>query len=351
MIFTNAEASGELVPPGPRTALTGCPWHDVKAMLKEVGLRPTRQRMALGWICSPRGATAITAEILRGGDQTQKAVAGHRLQCVASVHRCRAPAEVAVERLEDHFDTNSTLHHFFVRSGENALLDFPHRRRRRGKTPVRPRLRRSRIDIGGAPPQASLSRSFQNALIVVAGHEPANDGNLPRHCRGTPVTRTSGIAPRAVVGFTKAVIAAGALALVRDGRLALDGPLPNRPYSLRQLLQHRAGVTNYGELAAYHEAVSHGDSPWPITELLQRAEADKLRFEPGHGWLYSNIGYLFVRQLIEAVRDDQLDAALKRLVLGPLGIESARIATTPADLPTWSWAPPAPITRDGSIMA
>jgi CubicO group peptidase (beta-lactamase class C family) len=147
------------------------------------------------------------------------------------------------------------------------------------------------------------------------------------------VTRTNGVvAPVPWWSFTKTVIAAGALALVRDGRLALDGPLPNRPYSLRQLLQHRAGVTNYGELAAYHEAVSHGDSPWPITELLQRTEADKLRFEPGHGWLYSNIGYLFVRQLIEAVCDERLDAALKRLVLGPLGIESARIATTPADL-------------------
>ena len=26
---------------------TGCPWHDVKTMLRDVGLRPTRQRMSL----------------------------------------------------------------------------------------------------------------------------------------------------------------------------------------------------------------------------------------------------------------------------------------------------------------
>ena len=31
-------------------ALTGCPWHDVNEMLQSVGLRPTRQRMALGWL-------------------------------------------------------------------------------------------------------------------------------------------------------------------------------------------------------------------------------------------------------------------------------------------------------------
>ena len=44
--------------------LTGCPWHDVKAMLRDVGLRPTRQRMALGWILFAKGDRHITAEML-----------------------------------------------------------------------------------------------------------------------------------------------------------------------------------------------------------------------------------------------------------------------------------------------
>src|SRR5262245_42683983 len=47
-----------------RSALTGCPWHDVKAMLREVGLRPTRQRMALGWILFGKGDRHLTAEML-----------------------------------------------------------------------------------------------------------------------------------------------------------------------------------------------------------------------------------------------------------------------------------------------
>ena len=99
--------------------------------------------------------------------------------------------------------------------------------------------------------------------------------------------------------FTKTVIAAAALALVRDARLQLDRPLPNRPFTLRQLLAHRAGVTNYGGLAAYGEAVERGDEPWPISVLLERAHAARLRYPPGQGWAYSNIGYLFVRELIE----------------------------------------------------
>ena len=49
--------------------------------------------------------------------------------------------------------------------------------------------------------------------------------------------------------FTKTVIAAAALALVRDGRPRRStSTLPDRPYTLRQLLQHRAGLTEYGRL-------------------------------------------------------------------------------------------------------
>ena len=44
-----------------RSDLTGCPWHDVKSMLRQVGLRPTRQRMALGWLLFGKGDRHLTA--------------------------------------------------------------------------------------------------------------------------------------------------------------------------------------------------------------------------------------------------------------------------------------------------
>jgi CubicO group peptidase (beta-lactamase class C family) len=126
--------------------------------------------------------------------------------------------------------------------------------------------------------------------------------------------------------FTKTVIAAAALALVRDGRFVLDDPLTNRPYTLRQLLQHRAGLTEYGRLAAYHEAVARNDDGWPADEMLARTAADRLVYEPGKGWGYSNIGYYFVRRLIEQATDRSLGDALDDLVLKPLGIASVRFA-------------------------
>ncbi len=126
--------------------------------------------------------------------------------------------------------------------------------------------------------------------------------------------------------FTKTVIAAAALVLVRDGRLALDAPMAGKPYTLHQLLQHRAGVANYGELGDYHRAVAQRQRAWPVQELLMRTNADRLIYPPGEGWAYSNIGYLLVRQLIERTTGDELGSAIEQLVLVPLGIRHARLA-------------------------
>jgi CubicO group peptidase (beta-lactamase class C family) len=132
--------------------------------------------------------------------------------------------------------------------------------------------------------------------------------------------------------FTKTILAAAVLVLVRDGAATLDTPLPGRPHTLRHLLQHRSGLANYGGLPSYHEAVERGEDPWPVAALLEQVEAGRLRYPAGGGWDYSNIGYLVVRELIEETTDQSLDSALRRLILHPLGISEARIAVRPSDL-------------------
>lgn len=129
--------------------------------------------------------------------------------------------------------------------------------------------------------------------------------------------------------FSKTIIAATALRLVELGRLSLDDATPG--YSLRQLLRHEAGIKDYGPLPAYHEAVAKGEAPWPTAELRARAGADSAAFPPGQGWGYSNIGYLEVRQRIEAAHHGLLAEAARDLVLEPLGVE-ARLAITHKDL-------------------
>ena len=96
--------------------------------------------------------------------------------------------------------------------------------------------------------------------------------------------------------FTKTVIATCALQLVAQGRLKIDDPIPGEPFTLRHLLQHRAGVPNYTELASYQRAVALGETPWSADEMLDRVNADQLEFISGESWSYSNSGYFLVRR-------------------------------------------------------
>jgi CubicO group peptidase (beta-lactamase class C family) len=137
--------------------------------------------------------------------------------------------------------------------------------------------------------------------------------------------------------FTKTVLAVAALRLVEAGELELDTPRPRQRYTLRQLLLHRAGVPNYGRLQAYHEAVARGEDAWPRELLLEAVSAEKLDFEPGARWNYSNVGYLFVRDAIEEAAGLPLGEALHQLVLAPLDLSSARLATTRADFEEIYW--------------
>jgi CubicO group peptidase (beta-lactamase class C family) len=132
--------------------------------------------------------------------------------------------------------------------------------------------------------------------------------------------------------FTKTVIATAALTLIRDCALELDAAVEGERYTLRQLLQHRAGLCDYGELEEYHAAVARGDKPWPVSEMLLCADAVRLRYEPGCGWRYSNIGYLMAGRLIERAAGVSLGRVFADRIFEPLGIGRTRLALNSADL-------------------
>ncbi|KAF0119776.1 MAG: Fur family transcriptional regulator iron response regulator, partial [Xanthobacteraceae bacterium] len=87
---------------------TGCPIHDVRSMLREVGLRPTRQRMALGWILFAKGDRHVTAEMLY--DEATKARVPVSLATVYNtLHQFTEAGllrEIAVDGSKAYFDTN-----------------------------------------------------------------------------------------------------------------------------------------------------------------------------------------------------------------------------------------------------
>jgi Fur family iron response transcriptional regulator len=120
--------------------LTGCPWRDVKTMLRQVGLRPTQQRLALGWMLFGKGDRHITAEMLY--EEACKAKVAVSLATVYNALHQFTDAgllrQVAVDGSKTYFDTNATQHHHFFIEGENALLDIADSDVIVGRTPVPP---------------------------------------------------------------------------------------------------------------------------------------------------------------------------------------------------------------------
>ncbi len=129
-----------------RGDLTGCPWHDVKAKLRDVGLRPTRQRMALGWILFAKGDRHVTAEMLyeeatRAKVPVSLATVYNTLHQFTEVGLLR---QVAVDGSKAYFDTNNSEHHHFFIEDQNDLMDIPVERRGRRQGAGRARRLRDR---------------------------------------------------------------------------------------------------------------------------------------------------------------------------------------------------------------
>jgi Fur family iron response transcriptional regulator len=126
-VFSSTLESSDATRATARAGLNGCPWHDVKAMLRGVGLRPTRQRMALGWILFAKGDRHITAELLYEEAGNAKvpvslATVYNTLHQFTEVGLLR---QVAIDGSKTYFDTNASQHHHFFVEDENAVVDIP----------------------------------------------------------------------------------------------------------------------------------------------------------------------------------------------------------------------------------
>ena len=136
--------------------------------------------------------------------------------------------------------------------------------------------------------------------------------------------------------FTKPVLAALILRAVEAGTLDLDAPFDGQPFNLLQILQHRSGLPDYGPLPAYKAAVNAVETPWPAERLLREARYPETVYETGTRWLYSNLGYLLLRQVLERVHDAPLADIMQTEICSPLGL-TARLAVTSEDFEDVHW--------------
>ena len=110
-----------------RRARPGCPVSQVKDRLRQAGLRPTLQRISLGWLLLGKGDRHVTAEMLF--EEAQKARVPVSLATVYNTLKQFTETglvrQIAVDGRKSYFDTGLTDHHHFLIQGEGKVIDIP----------------------------------------------------------------------------------------------------------------------------------------------------------------------------------------------------------------------------------
>jgi CubicO group peptidase (beta-lactamase class C family) len=123
--------------------------------------------------------------------------------------------------------------------------------------------------------------------------------------------------------FTATVI----MMLVEQGKISLDDPITKyfpdapavwKPVTVRNLLSHTGGFTDYPKDFDFRKDYTEDD-------LLKIVAGIPLAFPPGTKWSYSNLGYLTLGILIHRVTGKFYGDVLEERIFHPLGMQSTRI--------------------------
>lgn len=145
-----------------------------------------------------------------------------------------------------------------------------------------------------------------------------------------PVTPTT---PFHVASVSKQFTTFAVALLARDGALSWDDEvhrhlpeLPDlgHPVTLRQLAQHTSGVRDQWELLI--------QAGWRIDDVITRDQIvalmmrqRELNFEPGSEYLYSNMGYSLLAEVVERVSGQDFGEFLRERAFLPLGMHRTHV--------------------------
>jgi D-alanyl-D-alanine carboxypeptidase len=155
--------------------------------------------------------------------------------------------------------------------------------------------------------------------------------------------------------FTSVIV----LRLCEEGLLDLDAPIarwfPNVDradrISLRHLLNHTAGIPDYGPLREYHESVRAAPhTPWTFDRFAAETFDWGLLFEPGSSWAYSNPGYMLVVRIAEMVAGEPFRDLVQSRITLPLGLRRTYVAESIADLASLAPASSTALSLDRSPL-
>ncbi|MEN1728889.1 MAG: serine hydrolase [Pseudomonadota bacterium] len=131
-----------------------------------------------------------------------------------------------------------------------------------------------------------------------------------------------------LASVTKQFAAAGLLALVDDGDVALDDPLskflpdyPTEGVTVHQLLNHTSGVQSYTGIPGYMSS-ERIRKDLTTEELVAVFAEEPVNFKPGEGFAYNNSGYVLVGAVIEAVTGKDWNVFLRERFFEPHGMDT-----------------------------
>ncbi len=136
----------------------------------------------------------------------------------------------------------------------------------------------------------------------------------------------------------KQFTAAAVMLLVEDGKIGLDdriakyfteSPEQWKNITVRHLLTHTAGTTDYPPDFDFRRDYTED-------ELLKKAAAIPLAFQPGERWSYSNMGYVMLGILIGKVTGKFYGDFLQERIFKPLEMNTARIISEEDIIPNRS---------------
>lgn len=108
------------------TRMTDITQKDIVERLRDAGLRPTRQRLALGELLFSAGDRHVTAEMLHE-EAVRNAVPVSLATVYNTLHQFTEAGllrEVAIEGSKTYFDTNTSNHHHFYFERNGKLMDI-----------------------------------------------------------------------------------------------------------------------------------------------------------------------------------------------------------------------------------
>ena len=136
----------------------------------------------------------------------------------------------------------------------------------------------------------------------------------------------------------KQFTATAVMMLVEAGKVGLEDPLtkyfPDAPaawkqVTVRELLSHTAGFTDYPKDFDMRKDYTEAD-------LLKMVEAIPLAYPPGTKWDYSNLGFLTLGILIHKVSGQFYGDFLQQRIFKPLGMTTTRIISEEDIIPNRS---------------